>query len=147
MVIGRISGALSPGGEGAKPSAPIPDALTPDIGAAGLAVAAGQRGAYTEVERQRVTNALMKLLHLPGPKAAALRVQAEKLRDDGVALDGFAGAAAGLPPDDRDALVTMLWTLSRPGGASDAAYGHPVLDVLGVAIGMDADRLAALRPR
>ena len=115
----------------------------PELGAAGLVAAAGGLGgASTEVERQAVTTALMRLFRLPGPRAAALRAEAEALRAEGVDLAGLAAAAAGLGPDDRDQLVTTLWSLDSQGDAAG-----PALAALAEALGTDGERLEALRPR
>ena len=144
MVIGKISDALFPGdGDGNTK----PPALTPELGAAGLMVEASQRdGAYTEVERQGVTSALMKLFHLPGPKAAALRAQAEALQAESTTAMGFATAAAGLAPDDRDQLVAALWSLTRSDG-SVTPMEHQVLGTVAEVFGLTRERLDALRPR
>ena len=144
MVIGKISEALFPGdGEGdAKPPT-----LTAELGAAGLMVEASQQsGAYTEVERQGVAGALMKLFRLPGPKATALRAEAEALQAQSTTVLGFATAAADLAPDDRDQLVTMLWSLIRSDG-SVTATEHQVLGTVATVFGMSRERLEALRPR
>ena len=131
MVIGKIQGTL---GDAAPP------ALTPETGAAGLLLAASGEDARTEVGRQAVAGALMKLLHVPRPKAAALRAQAEALMAEGAGAERLAGAAASLPADDRDRLVGQLWGL-----ADDA--GTLALAAVRDAFGLTEERLAALRPR
>ena len=134
MVIGRLIGARAQEGEGQA-------VLTPELGAAGLVIMAGHRdGVSTEVERQEATSALMKLLHLPGPKAASLRAEAERFEEDG---DAFAEAASAMPPDEKEQLVTCLWTLMGP--VPEAR--PPLLDSVGRAFGLTEERLAALRPR
>ena len=138
MVIGRITGGPSP-----TPGAPPP--LTPELGAAGLIVMAAHRdGVSTEVERQEATAALMKLLHLPGPKAAALRADAEAAEAAGLGEAALAAAAAALPADEREQLVTCLWSLSRL-GPDDAAT--TVLSAAAAAFDYAPERMTALRPR
>lgn len=144
MVIGKLSDALFPGdGDGNTK----PPTLTPEVGAAGLMVEASQRdGAYTEVERQGATSALMKLFRLPGPKASALRAQAEALQAESTTVMGFATAAAGLGPDDRDQLVQALWSLTQSDG-SVRAMEHQVMGTVAEVFGLSRERLDALRPR
>ena len=133
MVIGKLIGA--------KPADGPPPVLTPEVGAAGLLIVAAHKdGVSTEVERQQVSAALMKLLHLPGPKAAALRAEAERFEEDAVV---FAQAAADLPPDEREGLVTALWSLSEA-GPDDAP--NLVMDAVADAFAVSPERLAALRP-
>lgn len=149
MVIGKISDALFPGAtssEGGDGNT-TPPTLTPELGAAGLMVEASQRdGAYTEVERQGVASALMKMFHLPGPKAAALRAQAEALQAESTTVMGFAAAAAQLPGDDRDQLVAALWSLTQSDG-SVAPMEQQVMGTVAEAFGLSRERLGALRPR
>ena len=135
MVIGKRAG------ERGRAGTPAP-ALTPELGAAGLVAAASRRGGVaTEVERQAASAALMKLLHVPGPRAAALRAEAEKLDADEASL---AAAAAGLDPDEREQLVGTPWTLSLD-GPDDGP--NTVLSAVADAFGLSPERLAALRPR
>ena len=136
MVVGITAGPKRPaarlGGAAASPS----------LAAAGLLIAAARKdGTLTEVERQSVTAALMKLLHVPGPKAASLRAEAERAEADEASL---ARTAAALDPDDREQLVAALWALSR--GAPDDAP-TTLMDSVGEAFGLSPERVAALRPR
>jgi hypothetical protein len=101
-----------------------------EAGAAGLMLAAVGRDA-TEVELDAVDAGLMKLFHLARPKAQALRKGAP-----GEAA-AAAQAAAGLPPDERERLVTLLWQLG--GGESQA------LGAAAEAFGLSPERVAALR--
>lgn len=144
MVIGKISDALFPGdGDGNTK----PPNMTPELGAAGLMVEASQRdGAYTEVERQAASAALMKLFHLPGPKAVALRQQAETAQAQSTTAMGFAAAAAGLAPDQREQLVTILWSLTDSDGSAEP-FEREILGAVGTVFEMSRDRLDALRPR
>lgn len=105
------------GGGGEDPAAPR--ALGPRVGAAGLLVAAAHReGSYTDVEKDLVTAALMKLLMLTNPEAKALREEAEnELFKAQRGFMAFAAAARNLDSDEREMLVSHLWRLVTVDGA------------------------------
>jgi uncharacterized tellurite resistance protein B-like protein len=118
-------------------------AMSPELGCAGLAIAAARRGGdYTEVEADRANAALMKLLMITRPQATALRKDAEDLRRSGTALGAFAEAARGLPKDACERLITQLWALSGEGATAE----DEVMRAVTHAFGMDKARIETLRP-
>lgn len=96
----------SPASDGGGSGAPI----GAQEGAAGLLVAAAQvDGSYTEVEKERVNKALMKVFQLASPAASKLRESAETLTRKDVTLIAFAQAAKGLESDTREKVLTWVW--------------------------------------
>lgn len=119
--------------------------LTAQEGAAGLMVAAAQvDGAYTEVERDAVTKAMMRLFQLASPAAAALREAGEEALTDGDQTIRFAEAARGLDADMREKLLGRVWqTLEANTGECDPqAFAYRIADCWA----MPRDRARALRP-
>ena len=142
MVIDRISEALFPGdGDGETHAS----RLSPEEGAAGLLIEAAQReGGLTEVERDLVDAALMKLFLLTNPKAKALRVEAEAAQAKSATAMGFAAAAKALPPDQREQLVTHLWAVADSDG-SNSAMERELMGTVETVFGLTRERVRALR--
>ena len=143
MVIERISDALFPGdGDGNT----HPPRLSPAEGAAGLLIEAARRdGRYTEIEADLVTASLMKLMHVPKPEAAAMRRAAEAAQEKSTTVMGFAAAAAGLPTDEREQLITAIWAITT----SDDHRSQMERELLGTVsevFEMPRARIDALRP-
>lgn len=117
--------------------------MSPELGCAGLAVAAARRGGdYTEIEADRAAAALMKLLMIARPQATALRKEAEDLRRSGTALSAFAQAAKSLPMETAERLIAQLWVLL---GEEGSAEGE-VMRTVCYAFGMDKARIESLKP-
>lgn len=118
---------------------------TIEAGAAGLLVAAARAdGAYTEVERDGVTKALMRLFQSPSPAATALRQDAERALDADDRMTPFAEAVRAAEADTREKLLEWIWVvLDRNTGECDApAFVNRVADCWA----MPRPRAKALRP-
>ena len=147
MVINRISEALFPGDgprdeEGARELPP----LSPEAGAAGLLIEAAQReGGLTEVERDLVDAALMKLFRLTNPRAKEMRAAAESAQAASATATGFAAAAAQLPQETREQLITHLWAVADADNMNTQVE-RELMRTVETVFGMDRARLLALRP-
>lgn len=143
MVLKNFSEWLFPGdGDGNT----APPQCTPRVGAAGLLVAAAHRdGRYTDVEKDLVTAALMKLFMLTNPDAKALRQQAEEELFEGQkTFVFFAAAAKQLDRDDQEALITHIWRIVEEGDETVAEHVF-VSSVRGF-FGFTRAQAEALRP-
>ena len=143
MVIDKLSEALFPNDGDGNTSPPT---LSPEVGAAGLLIEAAHRdGAFTEVEQDLVTAALMKLFRLTNPKAKALREEAASAQAASTTSMTFAAAAKGLPADLREGLVTQMWTVAD---SDDDLSGmeREVMGTVQTMFGLSRERLLALRP-
>ena len=142
MVINRISEALFPGDGDGNTQVP---ALSPEEGAAGLLIEAAQReGGLTEVERDLVDAALMKLFRLTNPQAKERRDAAEAAQTKSTTSMTFAAAAAQLSPEKREQLVTHLWAVADSDG-STSGMERELMGTVETVFGLSRDRVAALR--
>ena len=142
MVINRISEALFPAdGDGETK----PPTLSPEDGAAGLLIEAAQReGGLTEVERDLVDAALMKLFRPTNPQAKERRLAAEAAQARNTTAMTFAAAAAQLPPEKREQLVTHLWAVADS-DASTSGMERELMGTVETVFGLSRERVAALR--
>ena len=142
MVIDRLSEALFPGDGDGETAAPR---LGPEAGAAGLLIEAARReGGLTEVERDLVDAALMRLFMLTNPKAKALRVEAEAAQARSATAMTFATAAGALPADQREQLVTHLWAIAGSDG-STSPMERELMGTVVTVFGLSRERVRALR--
>jgi len=130
----------------AQEQVPATQAVTPEVGVAGLLTeAAKTRGSYTEIERDRASASLMKLLMLPRPKAKTLCDAAQEAHAAHVTLAGFADAAASLPGDEREQLVRQVWALLDD-EEGEASPEREVLSAIGSAFDLSREQILSLRP-
>ncbi|GGY52221.1 TerB family tellurite resistance protein [Parvularcula lutaonensis] len=143
MVLKNFTEWLAPGdGETKDPSPKLP----PRVGAAGLLIAAAHReGRFTDVEKDLVAAALMKLFMLTNPDARALREEAEKeLFENGRSFVDFAAAAKELDRDEQEALVTHIWRIVDLEEKVDGE--HPFVSSVRDYLGFTKEQAEALRP-
>lgn len=143
MVLKNLSEWLFPGDGDGETHAPKVD---PRTGAAGLLVAAAHRdGSYTDIERDTVTAALMKLFMLINPEAKGLREKAEEaILERNRTFMTFAVAAKGLDKEDQENLITHLWRVIESDGetTTENVFISSVRSVLG----FSREQAEALRP-
>lgn len=127
----------------AMPPQPLPDPR--EAAAAFLIAVAGLDGAYTEIDKDFVTQGLMKLFLMPNREAADLRRDVQDAGYANRAVGVIGEALKGLDMADRERLVERGWTLAAqsPEVADDAAR---LIETLGAAAGVPAARIAVLKP-
>ncbi len=139
----KLFATKTPQAEVSEP--PVPVQMTPQEGAAGVLIEMVHRdGAYTEVERDIVVQAMMRMFRCDRAEADKLRQRAEDKQRQEVTMMRFGVAARGLTAEEKEALVTYCWAiLDSDGEASvpETQLLHSVSDV----IGLPLDRVAALR--
>ncbi|MEM9809935.1 MAG: TerB family tellurite resistance protein [Pseudomonadota bacterium] len=119
--------------------------VRPEVGAAGLLIVAAHRdGAYTDIEKDLATAALMKLFMLNNPDARALRVEAEEAIAGTRGIITFASAAKELDREDQEALITHLWRLVALQG--ETADENMLLSSIRDVLGFTRTQADALRP-
>lgn len=143
MVIANLSEWLFPGdGDGTT----APPQVSPEVGAAGLLIAAAHRdGKYTDVEKDAAAACLMKVFMLTNPDAQALRKEAEKALHEGQrSMMTFAVAAKELDRDDQETLISHLWRLVESDG--ETVGENTLISAIRDVLGFTRQQAEALRP-
>ena len=121
-------------------------AVKPRVGAAGLMIAAAQRGGrFTQMERDPAIARLMKLLHVGNPEAKELIQEAEdELLKGQRSFGAFAIAVKDLDKDDQEALISHLWRLIDHDETVETE--HPLMLSVRDVLGITRAQMEALKP-
>lgn len=140
-LIDKVSNTKAPPGSvlgGAMP-------LSPEIGAAGLLLHIAKRdGSYTEIEKDLIIGALMKLFHVLRPAALDHLHAAEEAEQEGVTISQKASAARDLPLEQKEMLLTRLWAMID-GDDKKTSDQMELMRVIADILGMGQERAKSLR--